>query len=130
MSEEEAAEHAAGATLHRNGEIAAHRKVPLRHAMKWWVLAVARILRDVVQPDDPLAAERRAENRGCARMWKLVESILRCARERIQKVRLPRRGIGLVVEEGAELRAGHVRCAIGDRTHDLAAVECGGDRSA
>src|SRR3954451_19386185 len=106
MSEEEAAEHAAGATLHWNGEIAGHRKVPLRHSMKWRGPAVPRSLGDVVQPDGPLAAERRAENRCCARMRKLLEGFLRCARERVQQVRLSRGGIDLVVEEGAELRAG------------------------
>ena len=65
VTEEEAAEHFAVARQHRRGEIAAHREMPLRHAAMRRVVAVARVLRDVVGADDAVAFEGRARTRPC-----------------------------------------------------------------
>ncbi len=60
-AEEQAAEDVAPHAPHRHGQIAAHRQVSRRHAVKRRVLAEARVGGDVVEPDGRLAAERRRE---------------------------------------------------------------------
>ena len=65
--------------IDRHRQVAAHRQVARRHAVVRGHLAVARVLRDVVDADDALAAEGRAEQRGGARVPELLERLARRA---------------------------------------------------
>ena len=103
-AEEQAAEDVAPHAPHRHGQIAAHRQVPRRHAVKRRVLAEARVGRDVVEPDGRLAVERRREDRGGARMRERREGLLGRARQRVEHVGVAGLGVAHVVEERAELR--------------------------
>src|SRR6185312_8096266 len=62
MAEEEPPDHFTGARDYRGGEVAPHRQVPLRHAVVRRILAVARVLGDVVDPYQAFAGKGRSEH--------------------------------------------------------------------
>jgi len=125
MAEEQSAEHLPVTAHDRNGEIAAHRQVPFRHAKVRCVVAVAGILRDIVQADGALAVKRRRKHFGGARMRELVERLLRRARQRVQHVGLARLLVDHVVEERAELGGGELGRDVGHLLDDGVAIEVG-----
>ena len=61
-------------------------------------------------------------------MRKLRKRVLRGARQRVQHVRIARRGIGHVIEKRAELRVRQLRRDVGDLLDDRLAIEPGGDQ--
>ena len=113
---------------HRHGQVAAHRQVARRHAVKRRVLAEARVGGDVVEPDGRLAAEGRREDRGGARMRELREGLLGRARQRVEHVGVAGLGVAHVVEERAELAPSSARSRrVGDLLDDGVAIERRGD---
>src|SRR5262249_33093428 len=103
--------------------------VALRHAVDRGVLAVARILGDVVDAHRSFAGESRREHLGVAWHAELRERLARRAAERVEEVGLA----GLVrhvVEERAELRSRELGRRAGPRLHRLLEVELRGERLA
>ena len=75
MAEEQAAQHSAIARHDRQGEIAAHRQMPFRHALARCVAAIALVTGDVVGTDNAQPFERRRENGGVARHGEAVKGL-------------------------------------------------------
>ena len=79
MAEEQAAGDLAVGRDHRHGEVGADGQMALGHAVVGRAVAVARVGEHVVEPDDPLARERRGEDGRVARH-----------REPLERARAPR----------------------------------------
>ena len=129
MAEEQPAGDLAVGGHDRDGQVAADRQVTLGHAVVGVVVAVARVDEDVVEADDPLAAERRGEDLGVARHREAFEGAALDAGERVEHVGLAGVG-GDVVEEGAELGGGEGARGVGGELDDLLQLEPSGDRAA
>ena len=80
VAEEQAAGDLAVGGHDRHREVAADRQVALRHAVVGRAVAVARVGEHVVEADDPLAVERRREDRPCCAASGSART--RCARRR------------------------------------------------
>src|SRR5262245_50422330 len=117
MPEKETADHLAAACDDRDGEIAAHRQVPLGLAVVWGPLAVARVLEDVVGANDRRTVKGRTEQRRRTRMAELRERLTRRTRERVEREHIALR-ITHGVEEGTELRARELRRRVRHRLHE------------
>ena len=129
VAEEQAAEDVAVARLHRHREIAAHRQVPLGHALVRRVVAIPRLGGDVVAADDAGALEGRLEHRRVARHRELRERLARDAGDGVKGVSLAF-VVDDVVEESAE-RGGRQFCRrIGHRLDDGRPIERTGDDGA
>ena len=122
VAEEQSAVHFAGARDHRHREVAAHRQVALGHAVVRRVLAVARVLRDVVRAHDALPRERRGEHVRVAGHREARELLPRHARERVEHVAAAL-GLRDVVEERAELRAAQGGRLVGQAAEHRVEVE-------
>ena len=129
VPEEQSADDLARPGLDGHGEIAAYRQVPLRHAVMRRHGPVARIGEHVVQADGQLAAERRAEQRGRARVAEVGEGLARCTRQGVEQEGVAVL-VGDVVEERAELRAAQLGRRVGDRLHEGLQVELRGEQLA
>jgi hypothetical protein len=129
VAEEQAAVHDPRPGHDRDGEVRAHRQVPLGHAEVGRVLPEPRVGRDVVEPHRRRPRERRREDRRVARQPEPVERLHRRARQREQQERLAVR-VHRVVEERAEVRAAQRRREVGEDLHDRPQVELAGQRRA
>src|SRR5215510_12673558 len=90
----------AGARDHRHRQVADDREMPLRQPKMGCVLAVARVLADVVGTDDAGAAEGRLEQLRVARHGELGELLARRARYGVERV-----AFAILVEHLVEERA-------------------------
>ena len=88
VAEEEPAEHLAASGRRRRRRGSSHRQVAGRHPVVRRVLAVARILRDVVDAHHALAPEGRPEEIGVARHREAGERLARHAGDRVERVGL------------------------------------------
>jgi hypothetical protein len=129
MAEEQPADHLPAAGDDRDGQVAAHRQVPGRHAVVGRVLPVPGVGGHVGEPDDPLAPERGLEDRRVPGHRELGERVGRRAGQAVEDVGLPRLAVD-VVEEGAEVRLDEVGGGIGHQLDDLVQVEFGHQRRA
>src|SRR4029453_13420952 len=124
VTEEQPAQHARGTADDRDGKVARDRKMTMRHPVVRSVLAVARVLPHVVEPNDALPGERGCEQRGVA--WcpeflqgpagrpALLEGRAGPSRQRVEQV-VSALVVRRVVEECAELRAREDRRRVGHR---------------
>ena len=116
MAEEQAAQHTTIARHDRQGEIAAHRQMPVGHALARRVAAIALVTGNVVGAHDAQPLERRREDRGVARHREAVKGLARHAGQGVQAIAFAI-GIDDIVEEGAEGRARQFDPGVGDELH-------------
>jgi hypothetical protein len=125
VTEEQPAQHARGTADDRDGKVARDRKMTMRHPVVRSVLAVARVLPHVVEPNDALPGERGCEQRGVAWCPELLEGLAGRSRQRVEQV-VSALVVRRVVEECAELRAREDRRRVGHRLEKLLQLEfCG-----
>src|SRR5215471_18411946 len=89
MSKEYPAQYLPGARYQRDGEIAGHRTMASRHVVICRVLAITRILADVVRADIFCTAQRRLEQLGVARHRKFAKRVARRTRQGVKKIAVP-----------------------------------------
>src|SRR5689334_21855478 len=90
MTEEQAADDVAKSPLHRNGQVAANWKMSVWLSVVRWIVAVARVLGNVVAPHHGRAFERGLEHLRIPRHRKLREGLPRYAGDGVERVRLTR----------------------------------------
>ncbi len=128
MAEQQRAERRAGARDHRQGEVAAHRQVALRHAAE---AAVARIGQDVVAAHRAVGPEGRGEQVGGAGQPEAGEALQRRPGEAEQVPPLGRVGARRdALEQRAVGRAGEPRRRLDHRLPEALPVEFAAEREA
>ncbi len=93
------------------------------HPVMRRILAVARILRHIIQANGAFAVKYRREQRGRARLGKLRKGLFRRARQGVEAVRLGRLRIDHVVKECAEFRLRERRRRVRHFLDDRALIE-------
>jgi hypothetical protein len=129
VAEKQASEDLAGPRHHRYGQIGADRQVPLGHPLAWRVAPVARVLGDVVGPDDALAVEGRREHLGVPRHRELRERFDRRSGQGVEHVALAP-VIQHIVEERPEFRARKLHAGVGHGLDEAMEFGFGGQRRA
>ncbi len=129
MAEEQSAEDFSRACHDRDGEITVNGKMPFRHAVVWFIVAVTRVFGDVIAADDSRAVESNLEDGGVTRHGKFVKVFARDAGQGVKHVGFTLIG-RCVVEEGAELGAGEFGGGVGNELDEGVRVGLGGHRFA
>ena len=129
VAEKQASDDLAGSPSNRHREIAYDRQVPLGHAVVRVVLAVTRVLCDVIGSHDSFTAEGRREDLRVARHREVFERRARHAGDGVEHVALAGR-VDDIVEERSEVGACQLDTRVGDHLNHTLEVQLTGNRGA